>query len=277
MDIQPTKPIIVVDLFPELLDELINLLRGFTQEEWDLPTICAPWSVKDVCLHLWGVEIANLSWKRDGLFAFPMVESYDRLVEWINKQNNRWVMSTQHISSKLLVDLLKFTGEQVIEYFQTIDPYDSGVPVDWVGPGPAPNWLDMAREYTERWHHQQHIRDAVGTPGLKGSRFLDPILDTFILALPRTFDRVVAEEGVAICISTSGSTIKNWALIYQSGQWRLYEGVVDQPQASITIPDDTAWRVFTKGISFEDARKQAQISGNQKLALKVLEAISIIA
>ena len=36
--------------------------------------------------------------------------------------------------------------------------------VNWAGPEPAPIWLDPAREYTERWVHQQHIRDAVRNP-----------------------------------------------------------------------------------------------------------------
>ncbi|HEX3202686.1 MAG TPA: hypothetical protein VHW42_12245 [Actinomycetes bacterium] len=41
-------------------------------------------------------------------------------------------------------------------------------PVSWVGPDPAPNWLDVAREYSERWTHQQQIRDAAEIPGRDG-------------------------------------------------------------------------------------------------------------
>jgi hypothetical protein len=40
-------------------------------------------------------------------------------------------------------------------------------PVSWVRPDPVPNWLDVARQYTERWTHQQQIRDAVRMPGLE--------------------------------------------------------------------------------------------------------------
>ena len=31
--------------------------------------------------------------------------------------------------------------------------------------GGAGVWLDVAWEYTERWRHQQHVRDTVGRPG----------------------------------------------------------------------------------------------------------------
>lgn len=42
-----------------------------------------------------------------------------------------------------------------------------GGPVEWAtGSDPAPAWLDIAREYMERYIHQRQIRDATGRPGL---------------------------------------------------------------------------------------------------------------
>lgn len=277
MNLHPPKPVIVVDLFPNLLDELVALLNELNDEDWNTPTACSPWSVKDICAHLLGVDIGNLSWKRDGFSVFREIESHDHLVQLLNEHNAHWVKSTQHFSPRFMIDTLRFTGSQVIEYFSSLDPFAPGVPVDWVGPGPVLNWLDIAREYTERWHHQQHIRDAVDKPGLTDERYLAPILDTFILALPRTFRHVTAKGEPAIQVITMGSVTRNWTLVYQAPDWRLYEGTVDKPQSRISLPADTAWRVFTKGISIEDARQHAEISGNQALALKVLETISIIA
>ena len=170
---------------------------------------------------------------------------------------------------------LDFAGKQC-EYFQSIDPHEIGVPVDWIGPDPAPNWVDIAREYTERWHHQQHIRDAVGKPGLKGTRFLAPILDAFILGVPRTFRESINEKGTTIQISITGSVIKSWVLVYTNSERQLYEGSDNNPSASVSIPDDIAWRLFTKGITPEDAKKHVQLSGNHSLAEKVLDTISIV-
>ncbi len=271
------EPVIVSHLFPELLNELIDLMRGLTKDEWNCPTICGPWSVKDVCAHLLGVEIGNLSWRRDGFSSFLDLESYEQLVQLINDHNDRWVKSARNISPRLLIDMLKFNGEQGVEFFQSIDPFEMGVPIDWIGPDPAPVWVDLAREYTERWHHQQHIRDAVDKPGLKDTRFLGPILDTFILGVPRTFRSNIAEEDTAIQIRTKGVVSRNWILAYKEDAWRLYEGALDNPQASVSIPDDVAWRIFTNGIPLDDARKQVQLFGDQYLAEKVLDTISIIA
>jgi hypothetical protein len=33
--------------------------------------------------------------------------------------------------------------------------------VSWAGEEKSANWFDTAREFTERWHHQQQIRLAV--------------------------------------------------------------------------------------------------------------------
>lgn len=55
---QLPHPIIVSELFPILLNELVSLLRNLSKKDWELPTACSSWSVKDVALHLLGGDIA---------------------------------------------------------------------------------------------------------------------------------------------------------------------------------------------------------------------------
>ena len=183
--LKPVEPIIVVDLFPEILGELLTLLSDLTDEEWCRPTACSSWSVKDVAQHLLGDDISILSRKRD--YYAPSggrVEGWDDLVALLNEHNEAWVRATRGISPRLLRDLLRHTGAHVCDYFQSLDPTIIGGPVSWAGPDPAPVWLDLAREYTERWLHQQHIREAVARPGLKQVRFFAPVLDAFARASP---------------------------------------------------------------------------------------------
>jgi len=274
---QPPQPIFVSALFPILLSELVSLLKGLSKAEWDLPTACPSWSVKDVALHLLGGDIGILSGKRDGYSIFTSINSWKHLVSLVNEQNERWVKGAQRMSPELIIELLNFMGEKVSEYFQSLDPLMIGTPVSWVGPEPAPVWLDLAREYTERWHHQQHIRDSVGKPGLKEPKFLAPILDTFILALPRTFKDIEAESGTSIGIGITGSIRKQWTLNNTLGDWRLYEGSMGEDQATVVIEDDVAWRIFTNEISSTEAKKLIQIKGNRLLGETVLDTVFIIA
>lgn len=271
------QPIIVVDLFPELLEHLLELLSGLSAEDWEKPTACSRWSVKGVALHLLGDEVGNLSRRRDGHTLSGNVENWNDLVSLINEWNEMWVNATQRISPRLLCDLLRFTGTQMCEYFRTLDPYSMGGPVSWAGPAPAPVWLDLAREYTERWLHQQHIRDAVARPGLKQSRFLAPVLDTFVRALPHTYREIDAADGTLVALTISGESGGQWSLSREKGVWNLYRGISRQPDAEVVIDEDIAWRVFTKGLDKEEAQAQVTVVGDQELGLKVLDMVSIIA
>ena len=275
---QQPLPILVSHLFPELLEGLLALLAGLATEEWVRPTACAGWSVQDVALHLLGVEVGNLSRKRDRFLppAQPIGHP-DDLVALIKDLNDTWVRATRRVSPRLLCELLRLTGTQACEYFQSLDPYTPGAPVSWAGPDPAPLWLDLAREYTERWHHQQHIRDAVGRPGFKEPRFFAPVLDTFVRALPHTYRKVSAVDGTAVTLTIAGPSGSQWLLRREAHGWTLYLGPLRSSAAHVIIEQEVAWRVFTKGLSAEEARARTAIIGDQALGLHVLDTISIIA
>ena len=281
---QSPKPILVAHLFPELLDALLNLLNSLSDEQWRRATACAGWSVKDVAAHLLGGDVGVLSRQRDGYRppATAQIDRWDNLVAIINELNERWVAAARRMSPRVLRDLLALTGEQAAAYFGSLDPYALGQPVSWASPGPAPVWLDLAREYTERWHHQQHIRDAVERPGLTEARYLAPVLHTFVQALPHTYRDVDAPVGTMVALTISGGAGGRW-LLRQEGPrhpednaWSLYEGE-HEAATEVTLDPDTAWRTFTKGMPIVVARQRAQTTGDERLALKMLKSTTIIA
>jgi len=276
--LQKPNPILVADRFPTLLDTLLTLLASLSDEEWFRPVHGGEWTVKDLAQHLLGDEINILSGRRDGFSGtFAAIDSWEDLVAFINRNNTLWVQATRRMSPKLICDLLRNTGEQVNEYFRSVDMYALGSPVNWAGPEPAPVWLDIAREFTERWHHQQHIREAVGKPGCTEPYFLAPVLAAFVYALPETFRTVEAPEGTSISLTVTGEAGGVWSVVREEDRWQLYMGKPDNPQAEVELPEETAWRLFTKGIEKEDAHASAKLSGNLDLAEKVLDTVSIIA
>ncbi|MFC2023584.1 maleylpyruvate isomerase family mycothiol-dependent enzyme [Chloroflexota bacterium] len=275
--LQVPLPAIVVDLFPEILDRLLRLLDTLTEQEWNTPTACAGWSVKDVAVHLLGVEVSNLSRRRDRYSSGVSVDGWDELVAFINDWNQQWVQVGRRISSPLLIDLLGSTGGQMCEYVRTLDPYAMDGPVSWAGPGPAPVWLDIAREYTERWHHQQHIRDAVVRPGLKEPKYLAPVLAAFARAMPRAFQGASSSEGTVVTLTVMGGSGGQWSLRQEGEVWRFYGGTVPQPKAEVQLDGETAWRFFTRGISQDQVREKMTLVGDRALGLRVLEMVSIIA
>jgi uncharacterized protein (TIGR03083 family) len=268
--------VMVVDLFPEILAGLLELLSALDAPDWQKPTACSGWSVKDVALHLLGVEISNLSSRRDGHAGGASLQGWSELVAFLNTWNESWVEQARRISTPLLVDLLRFTGGQMNDYFRTLDPFAQGGSVAWAGQGPAPVWLDLAREYMERWHHQQHLRDAVGQPGFKEPRYLAPVLATFVRALPRTFETVQSAPGTSVTLTISGPSGGSWSILRLEENWKLFSGAPANPTAEIILAEESAWRLFTHGLTPHQARHAAVIIGEQKLGLQVLEMVAII-
>jgi len=275
--LEEPEAVITAPLFPEILAELLSLLKSLSADDWQKPTTCSNWSVKDVTMHLLGGEIGNLSRRRDGTVSKAVINSRSELITYINNWNQEWVSVSERMSTGVLIDLLEFVGPQMCAYFQTLDPFAMGGAVSWAGPEPAPVWLDVAREYTERWHHQQHIRDAVGKPGLKEPHYFSPVLAAFMRALPETFRETDAAEKTCVTVTITGPSGGRWSILRKDMCWKLYAGAPAKPNAEFSLDQEHAWRLFTRGLSPDLARQQAMIKGEQALGLKVLEMVSIIA
>jgi uncharacterized protein (TIGR03083 family) len=276
-------PIDVVDLFPGERAALLDLLAGLGEAEWRAATACPGWSAKDVALHLLGDDVGRLSGGRDGFpnpaFGGPDLDlgSWGGLVAAIDRQNAAWVEATRRISPRLLIELLGATGEATAAYFRGLNPAAIGAPVDWAGPEPAPVWLDVAREYTERWVHQQHIRDAAGRPGLTERRWLAPVLDTFACALPRALRDAAAPVGAAVRLVVTGEAGGEWQATRSADGWRLVSPTAEPAAATVTLDQDLAWRLFTRGIDPVRATPLARIEGDLGLAARVLRMVAILA
>jgi uncharacterized protein (TIGR03083 family) len=277
MNHQSLAPVFAVDLFPDMQTALLDLLRSLSDAEWDLPTVCPGWSVKDIAQHLLGDQVGLLSGRRDGYFTPADVSTWDKLVVFINLRNDEWVRATRRLSPRLICDLLEWSGGALQTYFESLDPFAAGGAVSWAGAGPAPIWLEIAREYTEYWVHQQHIRDAVHKPGLKEPRFFAPVLAAFVRALPVTYTGVEAAEGTLVKLVIPGDAGGEWHLVREGGRWALYVQTDLKPACVVTLDAETAWRSFTKGISRDEAAARAQISGDQVLGSHLLNTVSIIA
>jgi uncharacterized protein (TIGR03083 family) len=271
------QPILVADLFPETLESLLDLLSQLSNEDWNRSTVCSKWSVKDIAAHLLGGKLGILSRQRDAYTLGTDISNWTDLVNLINTLNDTWVKAAARLSPRVLCDLMKSAGEQVCDYFKSLDPFAIGGPVDWAGPERAPVWLDLAREYTEWWHHQQQIRDAVGKPGLKEPRFFQPVIDTFLRALPHTYRDVEAPDNTIIAVTITGDSGGRWILRRQNDKWRLFVNGRGQADAETTLDQEIAWRLVTRGINKEEAFTKANLTGDRDLALKTLEMISVIA
>ena len=259
----------------------MQVLESLAEEQWASPTVCDGWSVHDVMLHVLGGDIGIISSRRDG-YREPRpagldLSNWETLVAFLNERNAVWVEVTRRTSPRLLCEFLRLTGEAIAQHFAQLDQFATGAIVNWASPEPAPVWLDTAREYTERWLHQQHVRDAVAQPGLIEPRWLAPVLATFAHALPRALQPVAAPEGATVQLVITGKAGGVWNAIRAGEAWELTDETPSAPDARVTLDQQTAWRLFTRGLSREAAAKHVQQEGAARLAERVLDMVSIIA
>jgi uncharacterized protein (TIGR03083 family) len=278
---KPVEPIFVTDIYAQLHTDLIALLKSLAPEDWYKPTAAGAWKVRDIVAHLLDSDLRRLSFQRDQAPQVPPdkpIESYRDLVDFLNDLNALWVKAAQRISPSLLIQLHELTGAQVCELFAALDPFGKAMfGVAWAGEETSDNWFDVAREYTEKWHHQQQIRDAVGAPGLMDRRWLFPVLDTFLRGLTHTYRNVNADEGTQIGLLITGEAGGEWTLQREASTWRLYSGATPDARCRIEMDADTAWRLLTKGLAREQATAKIRIAGQQELGQPVLGMLAVIA
>jgi uncharacterized protein (TIGR03083 family) len=277
---EPMAPLQTAHLFLPLHEELLGLLRSLTQEEWERPTAAAGWSVRDMVAHLLDTDLRRLSFQRDGLAPLapstPIVTDRD-LVASLDELNAIWVSAARRLSPRVLIALHELVGPQVAALFSGLDPFAPAIGVAWAGEQRSAVWFDTAREYTEKWLHQQHIRDAVGAPILADQRWMRPVLDTFVRGLPHTFRTLDAPPGTSVTLTVAEPLAESWTIRAAGASWQLARGADPHAAAQVTIDQDTAWRVFTKGLAPEAARQRAVLRGDLGLASQVLSLVAIMA
>ena len=169
--------------------------------------------------HLLDGNLRTLSLLRDGYAGEPAGEItfYADLLAYLNRLNAEWVTTARRLSPAVLIDWLAASGAEYAQFLVTLDP---GAPaafaVAWAGETESPNWLHIARDYTEKWYHQQQIREAVGqTAALLTPELFRPFLEIVVRGLPHAYRVVDAPTGTVVQVAVQGPS---------GGTWRLLRG-----------------------------------------------------
>ena len=272
------SPIHVIDLFPKLDEKLIELIEQLSPEDWKKQTIAPKWKVQDVVLHLLDGNIRTLSIARDKHIGVPPenINNYQDLLNYLNQLNADWIKAAKRMSPKMIIEWMKITGKQFCDYIKTVDPMETAVfGVAWAGEETSPNWFHWAREYTEKWHHQQQIRLAVGKEAdLYTAELYHPHLNTSMRALSHHYKNFPGIKDDVLRFEVTGEGGGNWYLYHDGIKWRQTEEIL-ATENHITIEGEIAWRLFTKGIKREEARIKVQ--GNKEAGEHVLNMLAVMA
>lgn len=274
----PAGPIDALEALVATDRHLLTLLDGIGVSDWDRATIVPGWRVRHVAGHLLDTALRRLSVVRDGI-AFDGPSSGDAadVATFVNRANAEGVRVFGRLSPQVLRGLTAPAVTALHSLLASRDMYaPAAFPVSWAGESRSAHWFDVARELTERWHHQQQIRLALGQPGLLTRALYHPVLDCFMRALPWTYRDVVAPAGCCLAVHVTGEAGGTWYLVRDHGAWLLTIDATLPVAATVTLDGAIAWRVFTRGITAEEALRTCRIEGDAALGRHVLSALAIV-
>ena len=254
-------------------------MESLSPEDWKKPTVAPRWNVAQVAGHLLDTALRRLAFARDGWSLPGSPPGNEReLIDLVNDLNSQGVAVFGRLSPQVLISLIRSAVEQLGDYFEGLDPFaPAPFGVSWAGDRQSPNWFDIAREFTERWHHQQQIRLATNRPGIMTRALYFPVLDCFMRALPHAYRDVPAATGSVVDVTVAGECGGTWSIQRQREGWLLDRTFDGAPVLSRTvIPQEIAWRVFTKGITRAEAQAQISIEGDTRIGAVVLDMRAIV-
>jgi uncharacterized protein (TIGR03083 family) len=275
----PLAPVYTADRLLPLHHELVTLLRRLSPADWLRPTAAGAWRVRDVVAHLLDTDLRRLSAGRDGHAPVPdrRIDGYDDLVAWLNELNADWIRAAGRLSPRVLLEWIEMCGPSVAAWFVTRDPHGPALyPVAWADEDRSEHWFDTGREYTERWHHQLQIREAVGAPGLLDRRWLHPVIALSVRALPRAFRRVAAPPGTTVLFEVTGDAADAWRVVREPDAWRVEQGAAPAYDAAVRIDGDAAWRMLFNALDPAAARARAEVTGDATLAEPLFGARAVM-
>jgi uncharacterized protein (TIGR03083 family) len=278
-------PIFVASLFREVTERLLTLLRSLAADDWQRPTVSSQRKVKDIAAHLLDGSLRRLSMQRDG-YRSPDGASQPRtdetVLDFLNRLNAEWELAARRLSPQVLIDLIEWADGQLADLFESLDPYGPAIfPVAWAGEEKSLHWMDVARDYSEKWHHTQQIFVASGRPStITERRLFHPCLDILLRALPFTLRNVSAADGTVIAVTITGDAGGDWFVVRSGAAWVLQTNVTAAPAALFSISQDSAWQLFTKRLDRTTAQVRfpdLRLEGDRELAGHVIDMVSVMA
>jgi uncharacterized protein (TIGR03083 family) len=281
------EPVIAtIHLFEEVDALLLDLLVSLAPGDWARPTIAGSWTVRDVVAHLLDTPLRRLSFVRDGWPPRDVTIGSDAdLLAFVDAANAEGVRVLGRLSPRLLIELMRLATRDLREHLAATAPdAPAAFPVSWAGETSSPHWFDVAREYTERWHHQAQIRLALGALApLMSTRLYAPVIATFVQALPHACRAVDAPEGTTAAVLVEGEGGGRWRLTRTRAGWQLSESAPAVARLAdardgeeVRIPAAVAWRLFTKGLAADAVARECRVMGRLLVGDAILGARAIV-
>lgn len=243
-----------------------RLCSGLPDSEWELPTGCPGWTVKDQVSHLVDYEARALGRPAPRHEPGPLPHVRNDL----GRANEIGVdVRRQKSGATVLEEFRQVTAERLAQLRQLTGPDLAAPAVTAAGPGTVADLLTM--RVMDSWSHEQDIRRAVGRPGHSDGPVADEALGYFTRFLPYLVGkRAAAPDGSKVVFRIGGRD--PIAVEVAGGRGRMAADLQD-PAVSLAIPVPS-FAALVGGRS--DMPDDVGITGDRQLGRRVLESMSLM-
>jgi len=206
-------------------DSLLDLCRSLDTGEWDAPTDCPGWTVRDHVAHIIGTESMLAGRDRPDVEVPPS----DHVHNEIGELNEVWVQAYRlRPVGDVVADLDAITTARAAE-LEAMTPEDFAAD-SWTPAGQSTYGRFMRIRVFDCWLHEQDIRRPLDRPGALDGPAAELALDEVVAAMGYVVGkRGAAPEGSVVVLDITGPTART-VNVQVDGR----AAVVDEPSRPVT-------------------------------------------
>jgi uncharacterized protein (TIGR03083 family) len=247
------------------LDQFISLVESLDGDEWDQPTMCTKWSVRDILAHQAGAYASGASFaefRRQGM-GNPYMKEEKMPIDAINR---RQLEDREGRSPETLLDELRSAGPKAIASRQKLPGLLRAIPLIDFGPpvGRAPVGYLTDNIFTrDTWSHRYDICVATGREMVLSSAHDGRITALVIRDLEAILRPLTGSSGFLLNLSGPAG-----------GTWQFGK---ETPSTTIAM-DTLDFHVFASARATADDMIEAgkvTFDGDTTFAKKVFEQFSV--
>jgi uncharacterized protein (TIGR03083 family) len=260
----------LVETWREEVAAFVALARDLPEEQWDLPTDLAGWSVKDNVAHTAHLE-AVLAGAPEETVEVAEAEHVNGLMSLYTEQG---VLARRGRPVAELADEIETSAATRYAALQAQPPTDSRArPPKTPGDVPWDFGTLLSNRPLDVWMHEQDIRRATGRPGGYDSGASRHVIRTFGRALPMVVGKRVAPPAgttVQVDVPEAG---QSWTVVVGDDGRAAAVDPVEHPTVRITLTAED-FVVLAGGRRGVDATSP-KIEGDAALGAAVLARLAV--
>ncbi|MGH9016447.1 MAG: maleylpyruvate isomerase family mycothiol-dependent enzyme [Acidimicrobiales bacterium] len=262
----------VVDVLAEVWRSIADLGAGLDGDEWDLPSECPGWTVRDVVGHMVGTEHSLL-----GAPAPPPLSAPAHVHNAVGAANEGWVASLRDLGGPEMMEQFRDATGRRLEQMRSWP----AARFDEIGPSPVgmvPYREFMAVRVMDCWVHEQDIRVATARPGHHEGPAATLAIDRLTSAMPFVVAKQAkAPDGSSVRFELMGREERRLDVVVRNGRAAIDQEPAE-PTVDLRMDLEVFWRLGCGRVSGPAARGAGlvEIRGDEALGQRVVDSMAFM-